>query len=71
MSPPSSSARSSSRDWCALAIVLIGTLWPLAAEAMGDQISVGPPYFKKATMPLAFLLMILLAIGPMLLSSRL
>jgi cytochrome c-type biogenesis protein CcmF len=49
-----------------LAIVLIGTLWPLAAEAMGDQISVGPPYFKKATMPLAFLLMILLAVGPLL-----
>ncbi len=49
-----------------LAIVLIGTLWPLAAEAMGDQISVGPPYFNKATMPLAFILMMLLAVGPML-----
>jgi cytochrome c-type biogenesis protein CcmF len=49
-----------------LAIVLIGTLWPLAAEAMGDRISVGPPYFNKATLPLAFAIMILLAVGPLL-----
>jgi cytochrome c-type biogenesis protein CcmF len=49
-----------------LAIVLIGTLWPIAAEAMGDQISVGPPYFNKATLPLAFAMMILLGVGPLL-----
>jgi cytochrome c-type biogenesis protein CcmF len=49
-----------------LAIVLIGTLWPLAAEAMGDRISVGPPYFNKATAPLGLLLMLALAVGPML-----
>jgi cytochrome c-type biogenesis protein CcmF len=49
-----------------LAIVLVGTLWPLAAEAMGDQISVGPPYFNRATVPIGLLLMIALAAGPML-----
>lgn len=49
-----------------LAIVLIGTLHPLAAEAMGDKISVGPPYFNKATVPIALLLMIALLLGPLL-----
>jgi cytochrome c-type biogenesis protein CcmF len=49
-----------------LAIVLIGTLYPLAAEAMGDKISVGPPYFNKTTAPIAVLLMLALLIGPML-----
>ncbi len=49
-----------------LAVVLIGTLWPLVAEAMGDRISVGPPYFNRATLPLVFAIMILLAVGPLL-----
>jgi cytochrome c-type biogenesis protein CcmF len=49
-----------------LAIVLIGTLYPLAAEAMGDKISVGPPYFNKATAPIALLLMLALLLGPIL-----
>jgi cytochrome c-type biogenesis protein CcmF len=49
-----------------LGIVLIGTLYPLAAEAMGDKISVGPPYFNKATAPIGLLLMLALLLGPML-----
>jgi cytochrome c-type biogenesis protein CcmF len=49
-----------------LGIVLIGTLYPIAAEAMGDKISVGPPYFVKTTVPIAVLLMALLLVGPML-----
>ena len=49
-----------------LAVVLIGTLYPLAAEAMGDKISVGPPYFNKATAPIALLLMLALLVGPLL-----
>jgi cytochrome c-type biogenesis protein CcmF len=49
-----------------LGIVLIGTLYPLAAEAMGDKISVGPPYFNKATVPIALFLMLALLLGPML-----
>jgi cytochrome c-type biogenesis protein CcmF len=46
--------------------VLIGTLYPLFAEAMGDKISVGPPYFNKATAPLGMLIMLALLVGPML-----
>jgi cytochrome c-type biogenesis protein CcmF len=49
-----------------LGIILIGTLYPIAAEAMGDKISVGPPYFVKTTVPIAVLLMVLLVVGPML-----
>ena len=49
-----------------LAIVLVGTLWPLAAEAMGDKISVGPPYFNQTTVPIGLLLMLLLIVGPVL-----
>ncbi len=50
-----------------LAIVLVGTLFPLFAEGFADQkISVGPPYFNKATIPFIFLLMILLWAGPLL-----
>jgi cytochrome c-type biogenesis protein CcmF len=49
-----------------LAIVLVGTLWPLAAEAMGERISVGPPYFNRATVPIGLLLMLALAAGPLL-----
>ena len=49
-----------------LAVVLIGTLYPLAAEIMGDKISVGAPYFNKATAPIAILLMLALLVGPLL-----
>jgi cytochrome c-type biogenesis protein CcmF len=49
-----------------LGVVLIGTLYPILAEAMGSKISVGPPYFNKAAAPIAILLMLLLTFGPML-----
>ncbi len=49
-----------------LGVVLIGTLYPLAAEATGERVSVGPPYFNRTTMPLALLILFLLMIGPML-----
>ena len=49
-----------------LAVVLVGTLWPLAAEAMGEKISVGPPYFNRATVPIGLLLMLALMVGPLL-----
>ncbi len=50
-----------------LAIVLIGTLYPLIAEGLlGEQLSVGPPYFNKTTMPVALLLMLFLFAGPLL-----
>lgn len=49
-----------------LAVILIGTLYPIAAEALGEKISVGPPYFNKATVPIAVLLMLALLVGPLL-----
>ncbi|MCM8556713.1 heme lyase CcmF/NrfE family subunit [Sphingomicrobium sediminis] len=47
-----------------LALVLIGTFYPVVAEAFGAAISVGPPYFNLVTAPLALLLAALLFIGP-------
>jgi cytochrome c-type biogenesis protein CcmF len=50
-----------------LGIVLIGTLYPLAIEAMtGDKLSVGPPYFNSTAGPIALLLAAIMAAGPLL-----
>lgn len=54
-----------------LAIVFIGTLYPMALEAWnGRQISVGPPYFNATTVPLILLLALLMGIGPFLAWKR-
>jgi cytochrome c-type biogenesis protein CcmF len=51
----------------ATAMVLFGTLYPLFLEAItGEKISVGPPYFNAAFIPIALPLVILMAIGPFL-----
>lgn len=49
-----------------LGIVLIGTLYPLVAQAMDVQLSVGPPFFNKTVGPIALLLVVALAAGPLL-----
>jgi len=50
-----------------LGVVFIGTLYPLVAEAVsGEKLSVGAPYFNAVAGPLAILLGILLAVGPLL-----
>lgn len=50
-----------------LGIVLIGTLYPLAAEAIsGEKLSVGPPYFNAAAGPIALIMVALMAAGPLL-----
>jgi|TARA_R100001244_G_scaffold20643_4_gene21522 cytochrome c-type biogenesis protein CcmF len=50
-----------------LALVFIGTLYPLLVEAVtGEKLSVGPPYFNLATGPLALLLAAVMAAGPLL-----
>jgi len=50
-----------------LGIVLIGTLYPLGIEALtGGKLSVGPPYFNAAAGPLALVLVIVMAAGPLL-----
>jgi cytochrome c-type biogenesis protein CcmF len=49
-----------------LVIVLVGTLSPIVAEALGSQISVGPPYYNPWTAAFALPLVALMAIGPLL-----
>jgi len=50
-----------------LGIVFVGTLYPLFAEAVtGDKLSVGAPYFNAVAGPLALMLAVLVAIGPLL-----
>jgi cytochrome c-type biogenesis protein CcmF len=49
-----------------LGVVLIGTLYPLIVEAVtGEQLSVGPPYFNSTAGPLALLLVVVMAAGPL------
>ncbi len=49
-----------------LATVLMGTLYPVAAEAFGDRLSVGPPYFNLAAGVPALTLVTVMAVGPLL-----
>jgi cytochrome c-type biogenesis protein CcmF len=48
-----------------LSVVLIGTLYPIVAQAMGQQISIGPPYFNPAAGSVALLLVVAMAAGPL------
>jgi cytochrome c-type biogenesis protein CcmF len=50
-----------------LAIVFVGTLYPLFVEALsGEKLSVGAPYFNSVAGPLALLLAVIVAVGPLL-----
>jgi cytochrome c-type biogenesis protein CcmF len=49
-----------------LGIVLIGTLYPLAAAGWGVQLSVVKPFFDKTAGPIALLLVVFMAMGPLL-----
>jgi cytochrome c-type biogenesis protein CcmF len=50
----------------AMAVVFLGTLYPLAYEALNDgaKISVGPPYFNRLFVPLMMVLAFFLALAP-------
>ncbi|WP_149538858.1 heme lyase CcmF/NrfE family subunit [Siccirubricoccus phaeus] len=49
------------------AVVLVGTLYPMFADLLlSEKISVGPPFFNTATLPLAAPLIGAMAVGPML-----
>jgi cytochrome c-type biogenesis protein CcmF len=55
----------------ACATVLVGTLYPLALEAVnGDKISVGAPYFNMTFVPLMIPLLIAVPFGPFLAWKR-
>ncbi len=46
--------------------VLLGTLYPLAVDALnGSRITVGPPYFNTVMMPIFFIMLLLMAVGPL------
>jgi cytochrome c-type biogenesis protein CcmF len=47
-----------------LCLVLIGTLYPLFAQAMGQQLSIGPPFFNPTAGGVALGLGVLMAFGP-------
>ena len=48
-----------------LAVVLVGTLYPIFLEVITNQkISVGPPFFNKLTIPFLIPFLILMAAGP-------
>ncbi|MFM2099174.1 MAG: hypothetical protein RLZZ366_713, partial [Pseudomonadota bacterium] len=49
-----------------LGIVFVGTLYPLAVEAVsGEKLSVGPPYFNSAAGPLVLFLVVVMVAGPL------
>ena len=49
------------------AVVLAGTLYPMFADLLlGEKISVGPPFFNTATLPLVVPLVLAMALGPLL-----
>ena len=48
-------------------VVLLGTVFPLVAEAINDRaVSVGPPYFNRMTVPIGIALLCMMAIAPVL-----
>jgi cytochrome c-type biogenesis protein CcmF len=49
-----------------LGVVLLGTLYPLLAEALGAKVSVGPPYFNPVSAIFAVPMLVVLAVGPLL-----
>ncbi len=49
----------------ATSVVLLGTLYPLIADAFGlGRLSVGAPYFNALFVPLAWLLLVFMAVAP-------
>ncbi|MBX7526463.1 heme lyase CcmF/NrfE family subunit [Qipengyuania vesicularis] len=49
-----------------LAVVLLGTLYPLLTEAFDVRVSVGPPYFNPVGAIFAFPMLTVMAVGPLL-----
>src|SRR6185437_15998193 len=45
--------------------VFLGTLYPLAVDAFGGKISVGPPYFEAVFVPLMAPALFLMGVGPL------
>ena len=55
----------------AAATVFIGTLYPLALDALGgDKVSVGAPFFNRTFVPLVTPLLVVVAVGPLMAWKR-
>ena len=52
------------------AVVFVGTLYPLVADALGYKMSVGPPYFNMTFVPLMLPLLVAVPFGPFLAWKR-
>ncbi|HJW41390.1 MAG TPA: heme lyase CcmF/NrfE family subunit [Rhizomicrobium sp.] len=48
----------------ALAVVFLGTIYPLISQALGTPLSVGAPYFQIFFMPLFLALLVIVPFGP-------
>ena len=46
-------------------VIFWGTFFPLISDAVGAEASVGPPWFNRLVTPLALVLVLVMAIGPM------
>ena len=49
-----------------LAVVLLGTLYPLLTEAFDVRVSVGPPYFNPVSAIFTIPMLLVMAVGPLL-----
>ena len=48
-----------------LITVLLGTLYPIFTDAISNnKISVGPPFYNSVIIPVVFIFLLLMAIGP-------
>ena len=47
-------------------VVFVGTIWPLIADAMGQTVSVGPPFFNLVFTPFMVALAVILPVGAVL-----
>jgi cytochrome c-type biogenesis protein CcmF len=46
-------------------VIFYGTFFPLISEALGNEASVGPPWFDTYTVPLTLVLVLLSGVGPL------
>jgi len=47
-------------------IVFLGTLYPMFLDGLtGQKISVGPPYYEATAIPIAFIIMLSMVVGPL------
>lgn len=48
-----------------IVVILAGTLWPAITDFFGARVQTGPPFFQRYAGPIAILLLLLTAVGPL------